>query len=448
VQPESRHGKPPVDVQTVELSERLTTDVAVGLLPVSRPAVAGVAMAEQLPVESEVLARVTVAPEPAVPLPPPPELPLSPEIASIRAISAQDKMFVFKGKLAGNACWVLLDSGATRSFVGDAWLRATGMACATMKERLAVDTATSGRVVISTEARTRLKLAGVRTRVKLKVLPDMLPGVSVILGLDWLRAHAAELDFKREECRFELNGKPYTLRAPRAGQREPVVAEQRDESEPSEPEGEVLGVAALRAFRANPQVISAVQARRALRKGCRGYLYVVQPGQLTEDPMDVDALGAGAVLGTLSTQGEASVTSDTGVTGGVVDEQALRALLDEFNDRFQPLSKLPPDRGVPHTIRTKPGAIPPFQRPRRMSPAERAEAEKTAQSLLEMGLIEPSSSPKSASCLQVCPASHLAVCFTPGHRSHLKTVSLSGQVPILDRGPEPPVTFLPLRHQA
>jgi hypothetical protein len=62
---------------------------------------------------------------------------------------------------------------------------------------------------------------------------------------------------------------------------------------------------------------------------------------------------------------------------------------------------LPPDRGVGHVIPTLSGARPPYQRPFRMSPLERAEVQRQAGDLLEIGLFEPSASPYASPVLLI-----------------------------------------------
>jgi hypothetical protein len=72
----------------------------------------------------------------------------------------------------------------------------------------------------------------------------------------------------------------------------------------------------------------------------------------------------------------------------------LEKVLEEFKDVFEELPPgLPPDRGVPHVIPLEPGAVPPKKRMYRLSPAERAEAEKTIGFLLAQKWVETSQSP-------------------------------------------------------
>jgi hypothetical protein len=74
---------------------------------------------------------------------------------------------------------------------------------------------------------------------------------------------------------------------------------------------------------------------------------------------------------------------------------AIRKVLQDFKDCFPPAlpSRLPPDRGVGHTIALEPGSRPVHRAMYRLSPAERVELKSTVEALLSKGLIEPSSSP-------------------------------------------------------
>ena len=64
-------------------------------------------------------------------------------------------------------------------------------------------------------------------------------------------------------------------------------------------------------------------------------------------------------------------------------------------------ARLPPDRGVGHTIPLEEGAKPPYRSSRRLSPLEHAEVEAYVKKLLLNGQIEPSKSPFGATVLFV-----------------------------------------------
>ncbi|KAG2212446.1 hypothetical protein INT45_003620, partial [Circinella minor] len=94
------------------------------------------------------------------------------------------------------------------------------------------------------------------------------------------------------------------------------------------------------------------------------------------------------------------VRPDIDNTTMAVQDEA-EALVQEFNDVFQDtLPGLPPDRGVEHVIDT--GNTDPISRlPYKMSPLELKELRKQITELLDLGLIQPSSSPWGAPVLFV-----------------------------------------------
>jgi hypothetical protein len=82
-----------------------------------------------------------------------------------------------------------------------------------------------------------------------------------------------------------------------------------------------------------------------------------------------------------------------------MSDAQLQGILKDYNDQFR--DDLPGVAGTRefihhHTIPLEPGAVPPNQPARRLSPVEMAEAEKQVNMLLEKGLISPSSSPFGA----------------------------------------------------
>jgi hypothetical protein len=80
----------------------------------------------------------------------------------------------------------------------------------------------------------------------------------------------------------------------------------------------------------------------------------------------------------------------------------LRALVTEFADIFGEPRTLPPQRGVEHTIRLKPGSeLPPPSRVFRLAPAERAEIQRQLDDLLTRGFVSPSAAATGAATFLV-----------------------------------------------
>ena len=113
-------------------------------------------------------------------------------------------------------------------------------------------------------------------------------------------------------------------------------------------------------------IISAITARKMLRRGCKGYLAVVR---------------------------------DMKVETGVVNNMPM---VCEFSDVF--LEKLPgllPEREIEFCIDVVPGTDPISMPPYRMAPAELKELNEQLKELLDKGFIRPSTSPWGAPVLFV-----------------------------------------------
>ncbi|KAJ9526430.1 hypothetical protein QJQ45_009903 [Haematococcus lacustris] len=106
----------------------------------------------------------------------------------------------------------------------------------------------------------------------------------------------------------------------------------------------------------------------------------------------------------------------------------LDALLSEYSDVFTPLTGLPPDRPVGHTIPLEPGNRPPATPMYRLSKPEHDELKQQIQDLLAKGMIEPSSSPYAAPVLFVQKKSgELRMCID---YRQLNKITLRDQYPL------------------
>jgi len=105
-------------------------------------------------------------------------------------------------------------------------------------------------------------------------------------------------------------------------------------------------------------LISTVQAEKMIEKGCETYLVTISMPE-----------SVGQV-----------VVSDIRV-------------VEEFEDVFQSLQRLPPSRSDSFTIELEPGTAPLSKAPYMMAPAKMAELKKQLEDLLGKGFIRPSTSP-------------------------------------------------------
>ena len=229
---------------------------------------------------------------------------------------------------------VLFDSGSTHSFISHSFARRLNMIPETLDFELSVDTP-SGHVLCTDKVykSCNVLVSGRELEANL-VLLDMYE-FDVILGMDWLSIFHASID---------CFGKKVVFRIP--GQAEFVF------------EGD-------RVVRP-PPLVSAMQAKRLLRKGCKGFLAYV-----------------------LKSEGTTLKTEDISV-------------VKEFPDVFsEDLHGLPPEREVEFTIDLVPGTGPISKAPYRMAPAELKELKEQLQDLLDQGFIRPSASPWGAPVLFV-----------------------------------------------
>ena len=157
----------------------------------------------------------------------------------------------------------------------------------------------------------------------------------VILGMDWLSTHYTTIDCRRKEAIFRIpNDDEFRFRGDRCDK---------------------------------PQnLISAITARKMLRRGCDGYLAIVR-----------------------------NTSAEKGDLNGV-------PIVCEFSDVFpDELPGLPPDREIEFCIDVVPGTTPISIPPYRMAPAELKELKEQLQELLIQGFIRPSISPWGAPVLFV-----------------------------------------------
>jgi hypothetical protein len=141
-------------------------------------------------------------------------------------------------------------------------------------------------------------------------------------------------------------------------------------------------------------VLSALQLRRAYKKGHLVYLPVIKP---IDDPVDNPADNT-VKDNSAGLPHSAFNYLTTDITDPSGKERWVSGLAEEFSDVFQdPLpSGLPPERDEGHSIPIEPGHPPPFRPMYRLSPLEYSELQKQVSAFLEAGVLEPSKSPYGA----------------------------------------------------
>ena len=198
---------------------------------------------------------------------------------------------------------VLFDFGSTHSFISHGFARRLNMIPETLDFELSVDTPFEHVMCTDKVYKSCNVLVSMRELEANLVLLDMYE-FDLILGMDWLSIFHASIDCFGKKVVFRIHG-----------QAEFVF------------EGD-------RVVRP-PPLVSAIQAKRLLRKGCKGFLvYVLQSEETTLKTEDI-------------------------------------SVVKEFPDVFlEDLPGLPPKREVEFIIDLVPGTGPISKAPYRMAPAE------------------------------------------------------------------------------
>jgi hypothetical protein len=227
-----------------------------------------------------------------------------------------------------------------------------------VRQAVHINVAGGGRTAADKQLAVKLAIQGYHSKVQALVMNDLLKDVDIILGDDWQRHNKALIDVPEGTL---------WVRSATDTSRKALMALGHEQL----PEGQVMlqCLASLRLEHGAAALLSAKQAQRAVRKGAKAFLSIIQAQDISV----------------------------------VQQHSGLASLLDEFKDVFEELSGLPPDRPdcVGHTIPLVDGAAPPYRRQYRLSPAEEAEVRKQIADLLAKGYIEPSSSPYGAPVLFV-----------------------------------------------
>jgi hypothetical protein len=249
-----------------------------------------------------------------------------------RQAEHQASVIEASGMIRGRAVSILLDTGATDSFVSPLVVERCGLVATRQDVRWEVELASGARVSVTSMVREcPIQIGSLTTLADLRVTP--LGSYGLVLGMDWLYAHKARLDCHKKlvECLDD------------DGNASVISGIQRSIS--------------LR-------MISAMQLKRSMRKGCQMFA-------ITISDRDDEA------------EQEASLD----------DYPILQEYADVFPSE---LPGMPPRRAVDFHIDLVPGAEPVSRAPYRMTTNELNELKLQLEELLEKGHIRPSVSPWGA----------------------------------------------------
>ncbi|XP_059650761.1 uncharacterized protein LOC132296592 [Cornus florida] len=141
---------------------------------------------------------------------------------------------------------VLIDPSSTHSFVASSIAMHLGRPLSLLDSKLFISTPMGEVVVVANEYRDCVLQLGDR-QLKVNLIPLGIPDFDISLGMNWLSAYHASIDCFQKEVVFQVPGEPEFRFT---GERNVIPN----------------------------SLISAIQTRKLLKKGCQGYLaYVIDP---------------------------------------------------------------------------------------------------------------------------------------------------------------------------
>ncbi|CAL2255737.1 unnamed protein product [Prunus armeniaca] len=229
---------------------------------------------------------------------------------------------------------VLIDMGATYSFVAHNFVSYVSVRLTPMTESFSISLPT-GEVLYADRVFRECYVQVDDAWLEANLIPLELVDLDIILGMDWLEKHHALVDGFRKEVKLRSPGQPKVVFWGERG---------------------VLPTC----------LISAITAKRLLKKGCEGFLaHIIDTQEITLNMEDIP-------------------------------------VVSEFPDVFpNDLPGLPPEREIEFTIELLPGINPIYLTPYRMAPAELRELKTQLQELVDMRFIQPCVSPWGALVLFV-----------------------------------------------
>ena len=264
---------------------------------------------------------------------------------------ASDRMLMaLTGKVAGASARIDVDSFASGPVLDLSFAKRCGIA---LPQPDGGSMQLADKTVIHTRGTVRVlvQLGAYRASIVCTVV-DLHGAHDLILGDSWLRATSAVLDYGAETLTVFKGKRRFTIKSPNT-----AASEKQSAATGSRP-------------------MSAMQFKRALRKGNPGYLVVLK----CVDEDEPDDLLPKAVPDWNGTPDD--------------DPDVVLFVKQKYMDLGQEIpAGPPPDRGIDHVIKLIDGAKPQYRRSFRLSPAEYEEMKRQITEFLAKGWIVPSNSP-------------------------------------------------------
>ena len=309
----------------------------------------------------------------------PPPLPADAQAPVLNAVPRSEGLnLCFAAQLNKAPGEILWDTGAYNDYIGEKFCRLNGIAFTAHPPEdlpLADDSSFAKKVGVAT---VTVRIQQWTARVKFDVI-NLNTTFAAIIGVPTNKKWKALIDMDRDIVTLRSKrGKPHTLYArPRRAKLMRKLQRGKLHPDPTPKQGKLMSIHGV---------------EKSLRKGDPVFLGIItekegrprsSSGHDQDPEWDLDDEGPGP-----STFAEAPT--------------AVRDVLQKFEGVFAPPPDgLPPDRDVGHTIPLEPGHAPPWRPLYRLSPAEKAEAEKQVKEYLAKGWIRKSQSPYGAPILFV-----------------------------------------------
>lgn len=276
----------------------------------------------------------------------PPAANLAPAQFSSASEESTEQLLKLSAKVNGERAAVLIDSGASEDFISESFAQRLKLRNDPSQTRTVCLADGSQYDSPLTASKIYLRMGRYSEKLTFRTLP--LTHGDVILGKRWLAQHNPQIDWQANTLQFQHKGETVFLKSKATPEPQPACS----------------------------LLLTAQQFKRSLRKGAALFMAVVSPAASSDDPSTY-----------VSLQGKQLALQITEVE-----------FPDVFPDRLPP--GLPPSRGdLDHAIPLVPGARPVNKSPYRMSPLELDELKRQLQELLDLGFIQPSTSPWGAPVL-------------------------------------------------
>ena len=268
-------------------------------------------------------------------------------VAHVSKASGEPLLMV-SGEVQGQTLTFLVDSGASRDFIGEHVNLPT-----TPIDPLRVKLANGDMIVTKSGVSSKISLGNDKIESWADMARIPLGTCDAILGQPWLRRHNPKIDWVNQEITLPQG----TLRGS-TKQRSPSV-----------------------------QLVSSAGLAKELRRGRHTEVFLATVKDLAEE--------------------DEACTEDEGDDSRFetyvknTTNKELRDLLKEFRDLFRKPVGLPPTRPWDHEILLEEGVSPPARKCYRMSPEELKEVRRQLNELLDNGWVRPSNSPFGAPILFV-----------------------------------------------